>query len=149
GVDLLAVDVEGDRAPLDGIAEGEPRAGGDVGALLRAAGRTEAGALPTEAGWPAPTEHREDVLEVRLTAPTPGEGGAAPGAVAHPGAAPAPAEGGEDVLEAPVAARTTGGEACATTGHRADRVVLTTLLGVGEDGVRLTDVLELLLGGGV
>src|SRR5699024_897777 len=111
---------------------------------------TEPRALTAEAAAGRPTaEHREDVLEVRLAGATPAEGGAAPGAVAHPGATPSPAEGGEDVIEPPVAARAAGGEPGTAAGHRADGVVLTTLLRVGEHGVRLADVLELLLGRGV
>src|SRR5699024_9322414 len=83
--------------------------------------------------------------QVRL-ATAPAEGGAAPGAVTHARTAtPSAGEGAEDVLETPVAARAAGGEPGTAAGHRADRVVLLTLLGVGEDGVGLAHVLELLL----
>src|SRR5690606_17753337 len=69
----------------------------------------------------------------------------------HPAPAPAAsAEGGEDVLEAALAAAgSTGGEACAASDHLPDGVVLLALFLVGQHRVRLTDVLELLLGGGV
>src|SRR5690606_9406558 len=66
--------------------------------------------------------------------------------VAHPRATWSPAEGGEDVLEAAAPTGTTGPEAGAATRHLADRVVLLALLLVGQHRVRLTDVLELLLG---
>src|SRR6478752_6567142 len=61
-----------------------------------------------------------------------------------------PAEGGEDVLETgALAARAARGEAGTAVRHGADRVVLAPLLGVGQDGIRLPDLLEALLGLGV
>src|SRR5690606_11673327 len=84
------------------------------------------------------TEGAEQVLEI--------DAARAAGGEAHVLGAAATAEHlGEDVLEAATgAAGTAGGEARAAA-HRADRVVLLALLGVGEDRVGLADVLELLL----
>src|SRR5699024_1233485 len=98
GVDLLAVHVEGDGAPFDRVTEAQRGLGGQVRALLRAAGRrAEARSLATETGATTATEHREDVLQVRL-ATAPAEGGAAPGAVTHARTAtPSAGEGAEDV----------------------------------------------------
>src|SRR5699024_4954001 len=123
-----------DRGALDGVAEGEPRAGDDVPAPL---------GLPAPAAEAAPAEHvLQDVLEA---GPTAG------GRIAHPRACAAAEHAAEEVLETARAAGTAGarGEAGAATGHGAHGVVLLALLGVGEDGVSLADALEPRLGGGV
>src|SRR5690606_7490126 len=93
-----------------------------------------AGACTAGEAGPAAEHLAEDVLDVGL--------GAAGG---EPYPLPTSAEVGEDVLEAAAS----GGEASAAVGHGPDRVVLLALLRIGQDGIRLTDLLEALLGLGV
>ena len=101
------------------------------------------GAGPT--GGPAAEHLGEEVVEVGLAALT---AAGPPGGEPHPLTA-TPAERAEHVLEAAAATRATRAETGAAVRHLADRVVLLALLGVGEHGVGLTDVLEALLGRGV
>ena len=146
GVDAPEVGrAERDRGALDGVAEADARARLDVGPGPGACGRAVAAVAGT--GRAAPEHLAEDVLEVGLRTAT----GVEPDALSAGTAGTAgAAERGEDVLE--TCALTTGTarrEARPAVRHGADRVVLAALLGVAEDGIRLPDLLEALLGLGV
>src|ERR671912_3013920 len=140
-----------DGRSLDGVAEAQGGPGLDVGSGPGAPWRSEPGERvgATTRGTRCATEHlREEVVEV-LLATGPRTSGASRG---EPDARPARtrAERAEDVLESSAcAARATGPESCPTASHLADGVVLLTLLGVGEDRVGLSDVLEAALRRGV
>ena len=137
-LDRLAVRAaQGHRGALDRAAEGDRGGGGAVralrGARPRVAGVTEAAGAEAAGLAGGAAEHPAE--QVRQVGP--GLRGA--------GAAPAAEHAAEDVLEAAAAGTARGGEPGAAA-HRADRVVLLALLGVAQDGVRLRDLLELLLG---
>ena len=102
--------------------------------------------LPTGIRAALLSEHAtEQVLDVRLPGAT-AAGARVEADVATAATCAAAEEVAEDVLEAGAAALGTGGEAGATVAHRADRVVLLALVGVGQDGIGLADLLEALLG---
>src|SRR5690606_31174480 len=129
-----AVRRELDLGTLDGAAEGQGRTRGDVAAPLGGTRRAEAAAAA------AAVHALEEVLEDRAAAG--GEAGALTTTAEH---------AVEEVLEAGAAggAAAACGEAGVAAGHGAQGVVLLALLGVGQDGVRLADLLEAALGGGV
>ncbi len=109
-----------------------------------AEGRTVGVAPKTRATAATAEEAGEDVLEA---SPAAGHaGGLEAHVVTAASEAAGAAEGTEEVLEAARAARS-GGEACPAASHRADRVVVLTILVIGQDGVGLADFLELGLSG--
>src|SRR5699024_5322224 len=138
GGDRAAVHGQADLGALRGVAEADPGAGGDVGAL---GGRAGAAAALEAAGLAAPpAEQLQQVIDIGAArAPARGRAGTRMTTAAE--------HRGEDVLEAGAAgAALAGGEARAARAHGPDRVVLLALLVIVEDRVGLTDLLELLLG---
>src|SRR5690606_13209535 len=120
-----------DRAARHRLPERQPGGAGEVAALDGVRGGASGARAATEP--PA-----QEVLDVRGTA-----GGAVAHAGAPTGAGPAAEHPAEQVLETvgPGTAGT-GGEPRSAAGHGAQRVVLLTLLGVGEHRVGLADLLE-------
>ena len=127
----------------NGVAQVQRGRGQDVGALLRlglGAETTEAegaGAATGAGRAGGAAEHAQQVVEVGLVAGSAG--------LKTDIAALTAEHGGEDVLESGAATGTTwppGLEARTASGHGADRVVLLALGLVGQNRVRLPDLLE-------
>src|SRR6478609_2823096 len=146
--DALAVGrLEGHGLTGHGVAERQVRPGLHIGSLAWSAGGAErvvpAVGRPTRVGATGlPEEVGEQVLHVGVVRRAVARRVAGAGVTAAEHA-------GEDVLEAAGRPAAPGGEPGAAARHGAELVVLLALLGVGEDGVRLADLLELGLGGRV
>ena len=147
---------QGDRGPLDGVAEGQARAGLHVGTGARTAGGAEApegvaaaGATGAAGRPPPPNIWARMSLMSSPPALWPPPGPPCEKRTRVPPSPPPKALKMSSKPVGPAGAAGPRAEAGAAAGHRPDGVVLLALGGVGEDGVRLTDVLEALLGRGV